>query len=174
MGLVFTEAHPGSTLTALCFEITEKNLVNTSSHNNKKGGNWKFKFFHIKTMNRWKSNVIFNDLHPLIHLYVSWRYMPDDETLGKRNASHSIKTAECSDLRKPRFSGVSVSVKWTGVQLAIPHIARPRRGSWEIQGTWGCMFLLSLWEASHQALGGISKEPTEPRASVWNELIEIY
>ena len=51
-----------------CIFTTEKNLVNTSSHNNKIGGNWKFKFFHIKTMNRWKSNVIFNNLHPLIHL----------------------------------------------------------------------------------------------------------
>ena len=39
VGLVFTEAHPGSTLTALCFEITEKNLVNTSNHLNKFGGN---------------------------------------------------------------------------------------------------------------------------------------
>ena len=73
VGLLFTEAQAGSTLTALCFEITEKNLVNTSSHNNKKGGNWKFKFFHIKTMNHWKSNVIFNDLHPLIHLYQNGR-----------------------------------------------------------------------------------------------------
>ena len=31
-GVSFTEAQPGSILTALCFEITEKNLVNTSSH----------------------------------------------------------------------------------------------------------------------------------------------
>jgi hypothetical protein len=51
-GVSFTEAQPGSILTALCFEIAEKNLVNTLSHQNKFGGNKKFKFFHIKTMNR--------------------------------------------------------------------------------------------------------------------------
>jgi hypothetical protein len=36
-GVSFTEAQPGSILTALCFEIVEKNLVNTSSHQNKFG-----------------------------------------------------------------------------------------------------------------------------------------
>jgi hypothetical protein len=51
-GVSFTEAQPGSILTALCFEIAEKNLVNTLSHQNKFGGNKKFKFFNIKTMNR--------------------------------------------------------------------------------------------------------------------------
>ena len=58
-------------LFVLKFQIsTEKIFVNTSSHNNKFGGNWKFKFFHTKTMNRWKSIVIFNGLLPLSRLYL--------------------------------------------------------------------------------------------------------
>ena len=38
-GVSFTEAQPGPILTALCFEIAEKNLVNTSSHQKKFSGN---------------------------------------------------------------------------------------------------------------------------------------
>ena len=58
-GISFTEAQQGSILTALCSVIaylvftTGKNLVNTSSDQNKFGGNCKFKFFQIKTI---KSN----------------------------------------------------------------------------------------------------------------------
>ena len=69
-GVSFTEAQPGSILTALCFEITEKNLVNTSSHQTNLAGTENSNFSTSKvwirpSMNRWKSNVIFNDLHPM-------------------------------------------------------------------------------------------------------------
>ena len=62
VGSVFTEAQPGSTLTALCFEIAYSLLRKIVER--------EFQILTIMNfMNHWKSNVIFNDLHPLIRLY---------------------------------------------------------------------------------------------------------
>ena len=61
VGSVFTEAQPGSTLTALCFEIAYSLLRKIVER--------EFQILTIMNfMNHWKSNVIFNDLHPLIRL----------------------------------------------------------------------------------------------------------